>query len=287
MILKDFRNFIKTEKHIALVDIVKVTGSSPRELGAWMLISANKSLNTIGGGVLEFSMTSEAKKILERPKLGSKIFKSNLSPKIDQCCGGVVECEISILDEKKLTYVEKKIKNEISNYKNLFLFGAGHVGKAILKFGINLPLNITVTDYRIDLVKNLQNQFRNYSDTVKFNVDVFPERVISSSPNSSAYLVMTHSHATDFALVEEILRKKDTSYIGMIGSKAKKIALTKYLKSKKVNESMINLVNCPIGKQIKILGRKSPEVIAALTVTDILESFGKENKNKLFEKRAL
>ena len=274
--LKEFENFIKTEKDIALVELITVKGSSPREVGAWMLVSPEKYLNTIGGGVLEFSMVAEAKKMMENRSEDKLSFKSNLNPKFDQCCGGVVSCQISIVTRNTMKMIEKRIKNEISKYKNLYLFGAGHVGKSVIKLGINLPLKITVTDSRLDLVKGLQNQFRDYVDTIKFNVDAIPERIIKSSPENSAYLVMTHSHATDFSLIEEILSLKKIGYVGMIGSKSKKISLQKYLKRKNISDDIADLVKCPIGRPIKFSGRKSPEVIAALTMSDILESLDSE-----------
>ena len=274
--LKEFEHFIKTEKDIALIELITVKGSSPREVGAWMLVSPQKCLNTIGGGVLEFSMVAEAKKMMEDRSVDKLSFKSNLNPKFDQCCGGVVSCQISTVTKSTMKMIEKRIKNEISKYKSLYLFGAGHVGKSVIKLGLNLPLKITVTDSRLDLVKGLQNQFRDYVDTIKFNVDAIPERIIKSSPENSAYLVMTHSHATDFSLIEEILSLKKIGYVGMIGSKSKKISLQKYLKSKNISDNTADLVKCPIGRPIKFSGRKSPEVIAALTISDILESLDSE-----------
>ena len=274
--LKEFEHFIKTEKDIALIELTTVKGSSPREVGAWMLVSPQKCLNTIGGGVLEFSMVAEAKKMMEDRSEDKLSFKSNLNPKFDQCCGGVVSCQISTVTKNTMKMIEKRIKNEISHYKSLYLFGAGHVGKSVIKLGINLPLKITVTDSRLDLVKGLQNQFRDYVDTIKFNVDAIPERIIKSSPENSAYLVMTHSHATDFSLIEEILSLKKIGYVGMIGSKSKKISLQKYLKRKNISDNTVDLVKCPIGRPIKFSGRKSPEVIAALTISDILESLDSE-----------
>ena len=274
--LKEFEHFIKTEKDIALIELITVKGSSPREVGAWMLVSPQKCLNTIGGGVLEFSMVAEAKKMMEDRSVDKLSFKSNLNPKFDQCCGGVVSCQISTVTKSTMKRIEKRIKNEISKYKSLYLFGAGHVGKSVIKLGLNLPLKITVTDSRLDLVKGLQNQFRDYVDTIKFNVDAIPERIIKSSPENSAYLVMTHSHATDFSLIEEILSLKKIGYVGMIGSKSKKISLQKYLKRKNISDNTADLVKCPIGRPIKFSGRKSPEVIAALTISDILESLDSE-----------
>ena len=274
--LKEFEHFIKTEKDIALIELITVKGSSPREVGAWMLASPQKCLNTIGGGVLEFSMVAEAKKMMEDRSEDKLSFKSNLNPEFDQCCGGVVSCQISIVTKSTMKMIEKRIKNEISKYKSLYLFGAGHVGKSVIKLGLNLPLKITVTDSRLDLVRGLQNQFRDYVDTIKFNVDAIPERIIKSSPENSAYLVMTHSHATDFSLIEEILSLKKIGYVGMIGSKSKKISLQKYLKRKNISDNTADLVKCPIGRPIKFSGRKSPEVIAALTISDILESLDSE-----------
>ena len=274
--LKEFDCFIKTEKELALIELITVKGSSPREVGAWMLVSPQKCLNTIGGGVLEFSMVAEAKKMMKDRSVDKLSFKSTLNPKFDQCCGGVVSCQISTVTKNTMKMIENRIKNEISNYKSLYLFGAGHVGKSVIKLGINLPLKITVTDSRLDLVKGLQNQFRDYVDTIKFNVDAIPERIIKSSPENSAYLVMTHSHATDFSLIEEILSLKKIGYVGMIGSKSKKISLQKYLKRKNISDNTADLVKCPIGRPIKFSGRKSPEVIAALTISDILESLDSE-----------
>ena len=270
--LKEFEHFIKTEKDIALIELITVKGSSPREVGTWMLVSPQKCLNTIGGGVLEFSMIAEAKKMMEDRSVDKLSFKSNLNPKFDQCCGGVVSCQISIVTKSTIKMIEKRIKNEISKFKSLYLFGAGHVGKSVIKLGLNLPLKITVTDSRLDVVKGLQNQFRDCVDTIKFNVDAIPERIIKSSPENSAYLVMTHSHATDFSLIEEILSLKKIGYVGMIGSKSKKISLQKYLKRRNISDNKADLVKCPIGRPIKFSGRKSPEVIAALTISDILES---------------
>ena len=274
--LKEFEHFIKTEKDIALIELITVKGSSPREVGTWMLVSPQKCLNTIGGGVLEFSMIAEAKKMMEDRSVDKLSFKSNLNPKFDQCCGGVVSCQISTVTKSTMKMIEKRIKNEISKYKSLYLFGAGHVGKSVIKLGLNLPLKITVTDSRLDVVKGLQNQFRDCVDTIKFNVDAIPERIIKSSPENSAYLVMTHSHATDFSLIEEILSLKKIGYVGMIGSKSKKISLQKYLKRKNISDNTADLVKCPIGRPIKFSGRKSPEVIAALTISDILESLDSE-----------
>ena len=86
MLQIEYKNFIRDKRKIALIEIVKVVGSSPREMGSWMLVSDKSIFNTIGGGTIEFEMIKEARKLLELSFFGKKIFESKLNPKIDQCC---------------------------------------------------------------------------------------------------------------------------------------------------------------------------------------------------------
>ena len=273
MLQIEYKNFIRDKCKIALIEIVKVVGSSPREMGSWMLVSDKSIFNTIGGGTIEFEMIKEARKLLELSFFGKKIFESKLNPKIDQCCGGRIKCQISLATSDMLQKVEKKINNEISKYNELYLFGGGHVGKAILQLSSHLPVKVTVTDSRNEIMESLKIQFNKYSKTIKFNTDVFPERIIPTSNLRGAFLVMTHSHANDFNIIEELLRYRSKNYIGMIGSKTKKLALKKYLIERNFDEKTIDLVHCPIGRKTTFESSKRPEVIAALVISDILASF--------------
>ncbi len=273
MLQIEYKNFIRDECKIALVEIVKVVGSSPREMGSWMLVSDKSIFNTIGGGTIEFEMIKEARKLLELNFFGKKIFDSKLNPEIDQCCGGRIKCQISLATSDMLQKVEKKINTEISKYNELYLFGGGHVGKAILQLSSHLPVKVTVTDSRNEIIESLKIQFKKYSKTIKFNTDVFPERIIPTSNLRGAFLVMTHSHANDFNIIEELLRYRSKNYIGMIGSKTKKLALKKYLIERNFDEKTVDLVHCPIGRKTTFESSKRPEVIAALVISDILASF--------------
>lgn len=274
MLRKEIKEFVLVDKCVALVELTKIKGSSPREVGSWMLVSSDKTFNTIGGGSLEFFLISQARKILEKGSNTSKVFTSKLSPAIDQCCGGIVEARVSLIDNKGHERLERRIKNEEAQYQNLYLFGAGHVGKAVIKLAVTLPLKITVTDSRIEVMEDLQDRLKDYSENIKYNLDAFPERIISTAVKNSAFLVMTHSHATDFNVVEEILRKTKPAYLGMIGSVTKKLTIKNHLLSKSFCEEDISLITCPIGKKIKLQHQKKPEVIAALVISDILGSFG-------------
>ncbi len=273
MQLRYFKEFVSKETPIALVELTKIKGSGPRDIGSWMLVSDVKTINTIGGGSLEYSLIEEAKKMLKSPEHPSKIFSYKLNPDADQCCGGVIECKISIPKNSDLKKLEQSITVNKSKYPNLYLFGAGHVGEALITQACNLPIKITVVDSRLEIIDAIKCKFNDQNENIDFIVDVLPERVVRTSKDHSAFLVMTHSHSTDFNIVEEILRRKNIAFVGMIGSKTKKLSLKKHLKEKGFDNREINSIKCPIGRTLKMNNKKLPEVIAALAISDILESF--------------
>ena len=273
MQVKHFKKFVSKETPIALVELTKIKGSGPREIGSWMLVSDRKTINTVGGGSLEFSLIEEAKRMLSYSNLKSKIFTYKLNPEADQCCGGVIECKISIPKSSDLDKLEQRIVTDKSKYPNLYLFGAGHVGEALIRQACHLPLKITVVDSRLEIINAIKYKFKNLDENINFVLDVLPERIVRNSKKHSAFLVMTHSHSTDFSIIDEILHHQDVAFVGMIGSKTKKRSLKKYLKEKGFCEHKINSVKCPIGRDLKMQNKKMPEVIAALAICDILESF--------------
>ena len=273
MQLQHFKEFVSKETPIALVELTKIRGSGPRETGSWMLVSEIKTINTIGGGSLEYSLIENAKKMLKCSEQNSKNFSYKLNPEADQCCGGVIECKISIPKKSDLKKLEQRIKINKSTSPNLYLFGAGHVGEALITQACHLPLKITVVDSRLEIIESIKCKFKDRTENIDFVLDVLPERVVVASKAHSAFLVMTHSHSTDFNIVEEILRRKDIAFVGMIGSKTKKLSLKKHLKAKGFDEREIKSVKCPIGRNLKMNNKKMPEVIAALAISDILESF--------------
>ena len=117
---------------------------------------------------------------------------------------------------------------------------------------------MTVTDSRSEIIKSLKIQFKKYSKTIKFNTDVFPERIIPTSNLRGAFLVMTHSHANDFNIIEELLRCRSKNYIGMIGSKTKKLASNFPNEEKDVILSTGEQISCAlISGKLNALGYKS------------------------------
>ena len=81
---------------MVLVTVVRADGSTPREVGATMLLRFNlqqqwQQSDTIGGGHLEFQAIDIAKEILsETEACVRRIERFNLSARLGQCCGGVM-----------------------------------------------------------------------------------------------------------------------------------------------------------------------------------------------------
>lgn len=144
----------------------------------------------------------------------------------------------------------------------LFLFGAGHVGRAMVAALAPLPCRVTWVDEREDA----------FPAAVPPNVAVeatdIPEAVAASAPPRASYLVMTHSHALDLRIAEAILARGDALWFGLIGSKTKRAQFDKRLRARGFDEARIGTMACPIGMP-GITG-KEPAVIAASTCAQLL-----------------
>src|SRR5690242_21473331 len=92
--------FLNNSPAAALVEVAEAKGSTPREKGAWMLVSPTAIFGTIGGGQLEFMAIDKALQVF-RGKQARKALTLDipLGPEIGQCCGGRVEVAISLVDE--------------------------------------------------------------------------------------------------------------------------------------------------------------------------------------------
>ncbi len=145
---------------------------------------------------------------------------------------------------------------------HLVLFGAGHVGAAIVRALAHLPCNVTWVDERDDM----------FPERVPRNVTVeatdMPEALVDAAPAGASYLVMTHSHALDQRLTEAIMARADVGWFGLIGSKTKRRQFEHRLRARAVSEARIDAMVCPIG--IAGITNKAPAVIAASVCAQLL-----------------
>lgn len=145
----------------------------------------------------------------------------------------------------------------------LFLFGAGHVGAAIVKALGDLPCRVVWIDEREEM----------FPDALPGNVSIeatdTPEAVIDSAPSDASFLVMTHNHALDQRLAVQILRRDDVTWFGLIGSNTKRRQFEHRLRERGIAVERLAGMVCPIG--IPGIDGKEPAVIAASVAAQLLQ----------------
>jgi xanthine dehydrogenase accessory factor len=244
---------------------MQALGSAPREAGAFMLIGPDETIGTIGGGHLEFMVIDMARKML-RDGTASDTLDVPLGPEIGQCCGGRVKLDLALLDgAKRADLLDELLKDEADS-PHVYLFGAGHVGRALAAALGALPLHVHLIDTRPDALEGLP-------DAVDTQAVPLPEAVVRKAPGSSAFVILTHDHALDFLIVREALEHPSARYVGMIGSKTKRAQFKRWYMQEGGREEDFARLICPIGRDK--VADKRPEVIAALAAAEILvHTFG-------------
>ncbi len=145
---------------------------------------------------------------------------------------------------------------------NVIVFGAGHVGHALVNILGTLPCRVTWVDAREDLfpAKVAANVTIEATDT--------PEAVIEEAPPQSCFLIMTHDHALDQHLCEHIMRRDDVAYFGLIGSRTKWHKFQQRFAARGIAPERYAKILCPIGEP-GIEG-KQPAVIAVAVAAQLM-----------------
>jgi xanthine dehydrogenase accessory factor len=242
----------------ARVTVTQAQGSTPREVGAAMIVTADGFHGTIGGGTLEWRAMAEAQRLMRRKGTTSKISYA-LGPDMGQCCGGRVELLTEVFTASVLP-VEEGAEHVRTT---LCLFGAGHVGRALVLALAPLPFDVVWVDSRRDAFPLAMPA------NVRAVQSEHPLEVIGALPQSSVALVLTHSHELDLALVDALLRHPHVAHVGVIGSSTKRARFEKRLREAGVEDAQIAALACPIG--VGGVRSKHPAAIAASTVVQVLQ----------------
>ena len=145
---------------------------------------------------------------------------------------------------------------------HLVLFGAGHVGAAVVRALAHLPCSITWVDEREDMFP------ADVPGNVRIEATDAPEDLVASGPAGASYLVMTHSHALDQRLAEAILARPAVCWFGLIGSHTKRKQFEHRLRARGFDAARIDAMACPIG--LPGITGKAPAVIAASVSAQLL-----------------
>lgn len=254
--------FLTGHQHegIVLVRIEGTEGSTPREAGACMAVSPRAIAGTIGGGQLEFHCIDIARHMLSEAA-EDQLLDIPLGPQMGQCCGGRVRVSLRHAGAAEIALFSAREKAEAAARPPVLIFGAGHTGRALAQALAPLPVSVSLTDDRDDVMSGLPAAV-----TCIRMAD--PVDAIASAPANAAFVVLSHSHALDYRVAEAALARGDAAYVGMIGSATKRARFeSSFLRSGGRHEALARLT-CPIGGSD--VDDKRPEVIAALTAAELV-----------------
>ncbi len=259
-----------------VAELAAVRGSSPRAVQTFMLIAADETIGTIGGGALEYMVIDRARQALRDGESTGEM-DIPLGPEIGQCCGGRVRVSLRRADTAKVAALMERLAAEAAAEPHVYLFGAGHVGHALARALALLPVKTHVIDTRPDELGGLP-------DNVEAKAVAMPEAVVRSAPEGSAFVILTHDHALDFLIAHEALQRKDSPYVGMVGSKTKRAKFANWFLGEGGDPEALRRLVLPIGALG--LGDKRPEVIAALAAAEIMVHIGHREATNLSARQA-
>tara|TARA_B100000809_G_scaffold90644_1_gene89182 strand:- start:2155 stop:3054 length:900 start_codon:yes stop_codon:yes gene_type:complete len=249
----------KQGKAYVVATIVGVTGSTPRNSGTKMVITNEDIFDTIGGGHLEHKVIKHAHQLLISGEACQQLEHFQLGAQLGQCCGG----DASVLFECFS-----------ASGANIMLFGAGHVGKALIPILAGLPCSITWVDNRAE---QFPDDIENYSNVTAIISDN-PAEEVATMPANSYFIVMTHNHQLDFEISHNILKRADFAYSGLIASDTKWRRFQQRFQHRDIEKSLVDKMNCPIG--LAQVQGKLPMEVAVSVAGEIIELYQAKSAEK-------
>jgi xanthine dehydrogenase accessory factor len=224
-IFNDLKTVIEQGIPAVLCIVTGTTGSTPRKAGSKMLVFRDGTIKgTVGGGSVEFQTIQDALKIISCGEPFTKRF--HLEDDLKMHCGGTMEI-----------YFEP-----IACLPKLYIFGGGHIGKALAGYATGLGFRPFVFDQREGIFDEW-----NIPDVNTQNGDFL--QIIDSLPfdNNTYIAIVTHKHDFDEAVLLACL-PHEFAYLGMIGSKRKVAEIRKNaLENHNFTEALLSKVDMPIG----------------------------------------
>ena len=153
----------------------------------------------------------------------------------------------------------------------VWIFGAGHVGKALVGALSPLPFSIHMVDSRDDYLAELAGRIDEAGQTAgKLHLcqSDQPQDEVADIPPGAHVLILTHNHALDFDICRAALARNDLGFVGMIGSQTKRARFMRRLSDRGLSAAEIGRLTCPIG--VSGITGKQPAVIAASVAVQLL-----------------
>ena len=238
-----------------IVTVLETRGSTPRDCQAKMVVTLQTSHDTIGGGSLEFAALQHAREMLRRDTPGNMQRQFPLGPELAQCCGGQVELLFECFP---------------SNSFHVAVYGAGHVGTALVKLLAELPCRVTWLDSREDRLAVAMKAVGRPANVSPHECRA-PAGSVENMPPATWFIVMTHSHDIDFEIVEAVLSRNDAAFCGLIGSRSKAASFRRRLARKGFSEDETRGLTSPIG--LDLGGGKLPMEVAVSVAAQLMRLY--------------
>lgn len=244
-----------------LITVTAVRGHTPRDAGAKMVVGAERSWGSIGGGNLEEMAIARARTMItdRSSELISETTRLNPHQRTEfgrQCCGG----EVTVLWEP------------LPARPTVAIFGVGHVGFELARIVSRWDIRLHLVDSRSTELEPLRLvEITDGDADVSVHETVLGETVLERLPAGAHVLIMTHDHAEDFALCDAALRLDEDhlASVGLIGSAAKRARFQTVLADHGHLNERIATITCPIG--LSTIAGKEPAVIAVSVAAALLQ----------------
>ena len=263
-IYKEIVNLKQNGGEGVLVTVVDKEGHTPSQVQTKMLVySDGTRAGTVGGGALEYKAVQMADTVLKNGKGCLKKYLLSAdneiidAEKTEMLCGG----------STTLFY------EYIGSGEKIFIFGAGHIGKALIYHLKNLNYYITVLDTREEFVQDIDGVQRRVSGELE---DLFKEDVAEDS----FIIIATHTHEMDYLILKGVYEAGwKPRYIGLIASARKASVIIKRVAESGVNDIDWDILYSPIGLDI---GGSSPDDIAISVISEVQAMrYGKDGNKHL------
>ncbi|ORE93482.1 xanthine dehydrogenase, chaperone [Stappia sp. 22II-S9-Z10] len=243
---------------VVVAAITAKAGSSPRGVGDWLIAGPDRCAGTVGGGEAERRTIAAAHAMLADGRT-QEVLDIPLHGALDESCGGHLTLALRRLDtapDGPFAIAEGGPVLADPAARTVIVYGAGHVGQALVRALAPLPFRLSWVDARPEDAWPV-------AGPVACRRAPAPETTVADAPDDAFHVVMTHSHAVDLAIVAEVLARP-FGFLGLIGSAAKKAAFLHRLAERGLDTQRLT---SPIGLNIP---GKEPAVIAASVTAQLL-----------------
>jgi xanthine dehydrogenase accessory factor len=298
--------FLTQHGAAVLVTLAESEGSTPREVGARMIVRPDgRFLGTIGGGALEWLALAEAQQMLAATGRTAAFRRLNkaLGPELGQCCGGRVVVTLERFDRRDIAKVTRFAAaeragrfltvSEPGRPANRSLAQGSCEGpdymalpgdRTVERFGENttalylfgaghvgqsVVLALATLPFAVTWIDPRPGAFPSHvPGNVTCRTDVDPAPMLEAAADGAFVVIMTHSHALDLDVTAAALLARRFAYVGLIGSATKRARFASSLRAIGVGDDDIAGLVCPIG--ITQIRDKAPAAIAVAVAAQLL-----------------